>query len=91
MANYPFDHQSCEIILINKGYVDDTVELIQDTLLYKGPTDVLQYFIEKPSFVTTRNNSVVVRINLSRRLQNVMLNTFLPTILITLVRMSDIN
>ena len=86
MADYPFDYQSCEVILINKGNVDNIVELIQDTLVYSGPTDVLQYFIEQPFFVPSSDNSVIVKINLSRRIQNVILNTFLPTVLIILVR-----
>ena len=90
MADYPFDYQSCEVILINKGYVDNIVELIQDTLVYTGPTDVLQYFIEQPFFVPSSDNSVIVKINLSRRIQNVILNTFLPTVLIILVRILNL-
>ena len=84
MANYPFDHQSCEIILINKGNVDNSIELIQDTLAYNGPTDVSQYIINEVHFVP-RSNSVVVKIDLSRRMTNVILNTFLPTAIIILV------
>ena len=84
MANYPFDHQSCEIILINKDNEDNTIELIQDTLAYSGPTDVSQYIINEVHFVP-RSNSVIVKIDLSRRMQNVILNTFLPTAIIILV------
>ena len=84
MANYPFDHQSCEIILINKDNEDNTIELIQDTLAYSGPTDVSQYIINEVHFVRG-NNSVIVKIDLSRRMQNVILNTFLPTAIIILV------
>ena len=84
MANYPFDHQSCEIILINKGNVDNSIELIQDTLAYNGPTDVSQYIINEVHFVPS-SNSVVVKIDLSRRMTNVILNTFLPTAIIILV------
>ena len=84
MANYPFDYQSCEIILINKGNVDNSIELIQDNLAYNGPTDVSQYIINLVHFVQ-RSNSVVVKIDLSRRMTNVILNTFLPTAIIILV------
>ena len=84
MANYPFDHQSCEIILINKGNVDNSIELIQDTLAYNGPTDVSQYIINEVYFAPS-SNSVVVKIDLSRRMTNVILNTFLPTAIIILV------
>ena len=85
MEYYPFDQQQCKVVLVNRGNAKKNVQLIADGLVYNGPTDMLQYYIETPTFIATENNTLVVKINLGRRMVNVILNTFLPTILIVLV------
>ena len=46
MHYYPFDRQSCEILIVNRGIVKDNVELIAEELIYNGPEDYLEYFIQ---------------------------------------------
>ena len=54
MEFYPFDRQNCQIILVNKGNAGENVKLIEDTLSYLGPIDMLQYYIEKPIFLPSK-------------------------------------
>ena len=85
MHYYPFDRQSCEILIVNRGIVKDNVELIAEELIYNGPEDYLEYFIQEPTFTTDENNTLRVKMVLKRRILNVASNTFLPVILIVLV------
>ena len=85
MTYYPFDRQSCQITLVNKGNAGENVQLIEDSIAYLGPESMVMYYIEKPIFVPSENNSIIVKINLGRRLLNVMTSTFLPTIIIVMV------
>ena len=85
MTYYPFDRQSCQITLVNKGNAGENIQLIEDAITYLGPENMVMYYIEKPIFVPSGNNSIVVKIILSRRLLNVMTSTFLPTLIIVMV------
>ena len=85
MHYYPFDRQSCEILIVNRGIVKDNIQLIAEELIYNGPTDYLEYFIQEPTFTTDENNTLRVKMILKRRILNVASNTFLPVVLIVLV------
>ena len=89
MHYYPFDRQSCEILIVNRGIVKDNVQLIAEKLTYNGPEDYLEYFIQEPTFTTDENNTLRVKMILKRRILNVASNTFLPVILIVLVSLSQ--
>ena len=91
MHYYPFDRQSCEILIVNRGIVKDNVQLIAEKLTYNGPEDYLEYFIQEPTFTTDENKTLRVKMILKRRILNVASNTFLPVILIILVSLFILN
>ena len=87
MTYYPFDVQDCtaEIEVAKDGRI---VSLVKNSLKYVGPSDVMQYVVtETASF--KKNDRIVFKISLGRRLMSVILTTMLPTIIFTLVTISS--
>jgi hypothetical protein len=50
IPRYPFDTQSCAMVLECEGNTGEFVELVPDTLKYLGPKDLTQYFIRSGGF-----------------------------------------
>ena len=86
MSYYPFDTQDCtaEIEIANGGQF---IELFTDKMKYIGPTDVMQYMIADTAYYK-KNDQVVLKITLGRRLLSVILTTMLPTIIVIIVTLS---
>ena len=78
MGNYPFDTQNCyaEIEIANPG---EFIELETDNMTYIGPNDVMQYVITDITKFYKKDEKVVLKISLGRRLLSVILTTMLPT------------
>ena len=78
MGNYPFDTQNCyaEIAIANPG---EFIELETDNMTYIGPNDVMQYVITDITKFYKKDEKVVLKISLGRRLLSVILTTMLPT------------
>ena len=51
MKVYPFDSQQCPVIFIMKGNSGHFVELVQGTVSYKGPENVMQYIVQDVCFI----------------------------------------
>ena len=91
MAYYPFDTQTCYIILSMMGNSGKFVEIVGKSVKYTGPKDLNQFYSKSVSLMngTTAAHSqrqfVQVSIVFSRRLFATMLTTYLPTILLCIV------
>ena len=88
MAWYPFDVQECHIEMILDGVLDNYADLLADDVIFTGPTELTQYFVQnyvigKKSIKT--KEAVVVSITLGRRLLGTFLTIFFPTILLNLI------
>ena len=87
MTYYPFDEQDCtaEIEVAKEGRI---VSLVKNSLKYIGPSDVMQYVVTETAGFK-KNDRIVFKISLGRRLMSVILTTMLPTIIFTLVTISS--
>ena len=87
MTYYPFDVQDCtaEIEVAREGRI---VSLVKNSLKYIGPSDVMQYVVTETAGFK-KNDRIVFKISLGRRLMSVILTTMLPTIIFTLVTISS--
>ena len=87
MTYYPFDVQDCaaEIEVAKEGRI---VSLVKNSLKYIGPSDVMQYVVTETAGFK-KNDRIVFKISLGRRLMSVILTTMLPTIIFTLVTISS--
>ena len=87
MTYYPFDVQDCtaEIEVAKEGRI---VNLVKNSLKYIGPSDVMQYVVTETAGFK-KNDRIVFKISLGRRLMSVILTTMLPTIIFTLVTISS--
>ena len=87
MTYYPFDVQDCtaEIEVAKEGRI---VSLVKNSLKYIGPSDVMQYLVTETTGFK-KDDRIVFKISLGRRLMSVILTTMLPTIIFTLVTISS--
>ena len=87
MTYYPFDVQDCtaEIEVAKEGRI---VSLIKNSLKYIGPSDVMQYVVTETAGFK-KDDRIVFKISLGRRLMSVILTIMLPTIIFTLVTISS--
>ena len=87
MTYYPFDVQDCtaEIEVAKEGRI---VSLVKNSLKYIGPSDVMQYVVTETTGFK-KDDRIVFKISLGRRLMSVILTTMLPTIIFTLVTISS--
>jgi len=92
MAVYPFDTQTCSIILIMKGNSGNFVELNAYILKYLGPEDLTMYFVKNYTIFNTQDESnadaIKVELVFGRRILSTFLTTYLPTFIICMVSFS---
>ena len=86
MSYYPFDTQACtaEIEIANGGQF---IELFTDKMNYTGASDVMEYVVTETIYYK-KNDQVIFKITLGRRLLSVILTTMIPTIIIIIVALS---
>ena len=65
---YPFDTQTCSMILDTDGNSEEFINLNIGSLEYSGPMDLTQYFVKSTSMIKTENGTVDVVVVLGRRL-----------------------
>ena len=86
---YPFDSQTCYMVMLMKGNTGKFVELVDDFIEYTGPTELTQYFVKETDMKITdfrqEVGALVVSMTLGRRLMGTILTIFLPTILLNLI------
>ena len=87
LGYYPFDHQSCQIILAYQGNEGEgeIIKLIADNLTYVGPPTMKQYEIDRIEFESNQDNKIKVAIKFSRNILRELLTIIFPTILIVIV------
>ncbi len=65
------------------------MEMIEDTLNYKGPIDLTQYFVQETSIekIMTSSETEAIRVNItfSRRILSTILTMYFPTFLLCVV------
>ena len=82
---YPFDVQTCQTVFIMEEAYEDFVKLSLGVLKYSGNLELNLYIIERFKISAGKDkyqDGVEVDITLSRGLENIILNTYLPTILL---------
>jgi len=87
MAFYPFDTQVCTMDITLNVIQIPFCQLKVEDLLYKGPEELVQYFIRSRHMVLVKideSGAVRVYIVLGRRLLSNILTVYLPTILLNL-------
>ena len=86
---YPFDSQTCYMVMLVEGNTGKFVELVDDFIEYTGPTELTQYFVKETDMKITdfrqEVGALVVSMTLGRRLMGTILTIFLPTILLNLI------
>ena len=88
MAMYPFDTQTCTMDILLTVVSDDFCYLEKGGLIYKGPTELTQYFIKNRYMIETNLNGqrgIQVFLILGRRLLSNTLTVYLPTILLNII------
>ena len=86
---YPFDSQTCYMVILMEGNTGKFVELVDDFIEYTGPKELTQYFVKKTDMRITnfgqKMGVLVVSLTLGRRLMGTILTVFLPTVLLNLI------
>ena len=89
MRWYPFDYQTCHMVILMDGNMGMFVDLVADSLNYSGPTELTQYFVKNTEMGVksfgSKHGVLVVSISLGRRLLGTILTIFLPTVLLNLI------
>ena len=85
MAWYPFDTQTCSMILITTGETGNFVELQSDVFNYFGPKELTRYFIRRSKMNKLESIGVSAEVTLGRRLLATILTVFLPTVLLNVI------
>ena len=65
---YPFDTQTCNMVLEPDGNSGEFIELVDDGLQYLGPMDLTQYFIRSTEMTKSNDGTLIVVVVLGRRL-----------------------
>ena len=81
IAWYPFDTQTCNMILSPDGNSGEFIHLIKDGLEYLGPMDLATYYIKSMSMIKV-DESIDIQLVLGRRLLGVIFSIYIPTMLL---------
>ena len=83
---YPFDTQTCHMLINPDGNSGEFINLIDDGLQYLGPMDLAQYFVRSMSMRRQdEDGSIIVELILGRRLLGEVLNVYIPTVLLVAI------
>ena len=88
MRWYPFDTQTCFMVLKLGGGADKLVSLSPGDLEYLGPEELTQYYVKKYMIEEMSLNDInVLRVSITfgRRLLGTILTVYLPTILLNII------
>ena len=85
MEWYPFDTQSCTMQFTNE---EDSVSFLQDTVVYTGPRDLSQHYVQEVNMCsksTSKSDTIIIEIILGRPLFTSFLTTTLPTVMLVII------
>ena len=88
MRWYPFDAQTCFMVLKLGGGSEELLSLTPGLLKYLGPEELTQYYVKKYTIgETTLENAIGlgVSITFGRRLLGTILTVYLPTVLLNVI------
>ena len=88
MRWYPFDAQTCFMVMKLGGGSEELLSLIPGLLKYLGPEELTQYYVKKYTIgETTLENAIglSVSITFGRRLLGTILTVYLPTVLLNVI------
>ena len=88
MRWYPFDAQTCFMVMKLGGGSEELLSLTPGLLKYLGPEELTQYYVKKYSIGETRLETakgLSISITFGRRLLGTLLTIYLPTILLNVV------
>jgi hypothetical protein len=92
MQWYPFDIQVCDLTLSLKGKSSDFARLKTEVLQYLGVLEVNQYVVTNFSILVRDtgpgNSDLKISIVLGRKLLTIVLTTFVPTVLLSMISFS---
>ena len=88
MKWYPFDRQTCDMWISMPPYYQNVVRMNPERIVYKGKRDELtEYSVDKILFCSQENGTrLVLVVTLRRPLLGSILTTFLPTLLLLIIR-----
>ena len=84
---YPFDMQTCTIVLKMKGKGGDFATLFTDKLSYLGRNEVNQYVVYSTKMLAPSkdNDQLEIKVKMGRNLLTIILTTFVPTVLLNMI------
>ena len=88
MRWYPFDAQTCFMIMKLGGGTNKLVSLSPGLLKYLGPEELTQYYVKKYSMEETsveNEKGLSISITFGRRLLGTILTVYLPTVLLNVI------
>ena len=91
MSWYPFDTQRCRLVMKPNAISAEFVKLTPRSVTYSGKEELKQYRVSSTRIFSEAdpneegNTLVVVEFVLIRRLQNIMLTVFLPTLILVVI------
>ena len=88
MRWYPFDAQTCFMVLKLGGGTEKLLSLTPGILEYLGPEELTQYYVKKYSVGETRLKNakgLSISITFGRRLLGTILTVYLPTVLLNVI------
>ena len=88
MRWYPFDAQTCFMVMKLGGGSEELLSLTPGLLNYLGPEELTQYYVKKYSIGETRLETakgLSISITFGRRLLGTLLTIYLPTILLNVI------
>ena len=88
MRWYPFDAQTCFMVMKLGGGSEELLSLTPGLLKYLGPEELTQYYVKKYSIGETRLETakgLSISITFGRRLLGTLLTIYLPTILLNVI------
>ena len=88
MRWYPFDAQTCFMVMKLGGGIEKLVSLEPGLLQYLGPEELTQYYVKKSIIGETTLNEakgLSISITFGRRLLGTILTVYLPTVLLNVI------
>ena len=91
MSWYPFDTQRCRLAMKPNAISAEFVKLTPRSVTYSGKEELKQYRVSSTRIFSedgpndSKKTFVIVEFVLVRRLQNIMLTVFLPTLILVVI------
>ena len=88
MRWYPFDAQTCFMVMKLGGGSEELLSLTPGLLKYLGPEELTQYYVKKYTIGETSLENAIglgVSITFGRRLLGTILTVYLPTVLLNVI------